>query len=393
MRSPDVNVVRAALASLWNYSGRVVGLGWTALLVAKLGIGDYGTYAMAVAAGVMINAAIDNAFYVRSLRIEPDRFEGERCARVICGVLVAALGVLCFVQWYIVGFAIIIGAGEQLFNTFKSQYLRTGRPDITMRFDAVRQLLSIGLGAAGIVFLGADLHQATWLYAVPYLVILLICLRFIPGRRPLAPGGPREIALLSLESFAAVTYTQGDLLLIGGIAGEKMAGYYSVALVTALAISVIGQNYANTFVESMRAVNGHMSAAPPLRRIVRVAAATSLAMALIGIGVLISGLANLVGVIALIMSVWVFARSINAMFTLLLFLQHRDAMRVRATVVVAVIKMSLLVPVVHTFGVIGAAVSCVLCEIGLLLWYHHVIYRRVNEHNTIPSGGDVKTAS
>ncbi|MDY6811278.1 MAG: hypothetical protein SW127_20060 [Actinomycetota bacterium] len=64
---------RAALASFWNYSSRVVGLGWTALLIGKLGIAEYGQYAIAVAAAAIINAAIDNAFYVRSLRVDQDR--------------------------------------------------------------------------------------------------------------------------------------------------------------------------------------------------------------------------------------------------------------------------------------------------------------------------------
>jgi O-antigen/teichoic acid export membrane protein len=381
MRAIDVHVLRAALASMWSYSSRVVGLGWTALLIGKLGIGDYGKYSIAVAAAALVNAAIDNAFYVRSLRIEPDRFERERCARVIFGVLVGAAGVLCFLEWYIAGFAIIVAAGELLFNTFKSQYLRSGRPDIAMRFDAVRQLTSIGLGAGGIVFLGAGLHIATWLYVAPYALILAVCLRYVRGRRPAAPGGIREISLLSVEAFAAAVYAQGDLLVIGATSGDRMAGYYSVALVTALAISMIGQNYANTFIETLRGVNGHLTSAPPLAHVTRVAAVTGAAMASVGIGVLISGRADLVGVVALIMSVWVFARSINHMFIVLLFLQHRDVLRVRATVVVAVIKMSVLLPAVHLFGIIGAAVSCVLCEVGLLLWYHHVIYRRPSEHN------------
>lgn len=384
MRSLDDHVLRAVLASMWSYSSRVVGLGWTALLIARLGIGDYGRYSIAVAAAVLINAAIDNAFYVRSLRIDVDRYERERCARVIVGLLVAVAGVLCFLDWYIAGFAIIVAAGELLFNTFKSQYLRSGRPDITMRFDAARQLVSIGLGASGIVFLGANLHQATWLYVSPYLVILVVCLRYVPGRRPAPPGGFKEISLLSVESFAAAVYAQGDLLVIGAIAGDRLAGYYSVALVAALAISLIGQNYANTFIDTLRAVNGHLTAAPPLARVARVAAVTGAAMGAVGIAVLISGRAELVGIVALTMSAWVFTRSINQMFTVLLFLQHRDALRVRATVTVAVIKMSLLLPAVHLLGIVGAAISCVLCEVGLLCWYHHVLYRRVSDHNTSP---------
>ncbi|MET0452052.1 MAG: hypothetical protein ABW137_09450 [Mycobacterium sp.] len=374
MKLAESHVFRAAVASFWNYSSRVVGLGWTALLIARLGIADYGQYAMAVAAAAIVNAAIDNAFYVRSLRIDQDRYERERCARVLFGSVVAIAGIACFLEWYIAGFAIIVAAGELMFNTFKSQYLRVSRPDIAMRFDAVRQLVSIGLAAGAIVFFDANLHEATWLYVVPYLLIWLVCLRYVPGRKPAVPGGVREISLLSTEAFAAAVYAQGDLLVLGAIGGDRIAGYYSVALVTALAISMIGQNFANTYIEALREAKGHRSSAPPVAHIIRAALVTGAAMAAIGIGILIWGGANEVGIIALIMSLWVFARTINHIFIVILFLQHADALRVRATVVSAVVKMAFVVPAVHLMGAYGAAISCVVCELALLAWYRHVIF-------------------
>lgn len=377
MKFADSHVQRAAVASFWNYSSRVVGLGWTALLISKLGVADYGKYSIGVAAAAIINAAIDNAFYVRSLRIEADRFERERCTRVLFCSVVAAIGIATYFNWYIAGFAIMVAAGEMYFNTFKSQYLRVGRPDVAMRFDAIRQLASIAVATCYLVLVPEPhLQVAIALYVAPYAAIMVVCLFYVPGRQPAVPGGAKEISLLSLEAFANAVYGQGDLLVIGLLAGDKVAGYYSIALVTALAISTIGQNYANTFIEQLRAARGHLDSAPPLRHVARVAMVTGGAMALIGVGILIWGGAPVVGGVFLVMALWVFVRSINHVFIVILFLQHRDALRVRATVVAAIAKISLLFPAVHMLGAYGAAISCVVLEAILLAYYYRVIYRK-----------------
>lgn len=371
----DTHFMRAVTASFWNYSSRGVGLGWTALLIAILGVGDYGKYSIAVAAAAIINAGLDNAFYVRSLRIDEDRFERERCARVLFGMCVAAVGVASYFVWYLAGFAIMVAAGELLFNTYKSQYLRQGRPDVAMRFDAVRQLASIALGAGYLVLAPhPELSTAAALYALPYAVILIVTLRYLTRRDPAVPGGIKEISLLSSEALAFAVYGQGDLLVIGLIAGDRVAGYYSLALVTALAISTLGQNYANTFVERLRRADGSVDSAPPLRDATKVGLATGTVMVAIGVGVLIWGGTPLVGILFLVLSAWVFARSITHVLIIILFLQRRDLLRVRATVTAAAIKMGVLFPVVHAFGGIGAAVTCVLIEFGLLFVYRRAVY-------------------
>jgi len=377
MKIADSHLLRAAVASFWNYSSRIVGLGWTVLLISKLGVADYGKYAIGVAAAAIINAAIDNAFYVRSLRIDADRFESERCTRVLFCSVIAAVGIVTYFEWYIAGFAIIVAAGEMYFNTFKSQFLRLGRPDIAMRYDAIRQLASIALAAGYLVVApNPDLELAVAFYVAPYAVVMAVCLAYVPGRRPAVPGGTNEIFLLSLEAFANAVYGQGDLLVIGWLAGDKVAGYYSIALVTALAISTVGQNYANTFIERLRSAGGHLNSAPPLRHVTRVAMVTGGVMASIGVGIMIWGGAPVVAEVFLVLSVWVFVRSIDHVFIVILFLQHRDALRVRATVVAAVFKIGLLFPAVHLLGALGAAISCVLLECCLMAYYYHVIYRR-----------------
>lgn len=392
MKIAESHLARTAIASTWIYSTRVLGLGFTALLIAKLGIADYGKYALGVAAAATINAMIDNAFYVRSLRIEEIRFQRERCARVLFGTVIGIVGVICFfvLDWYVVGFAIVVAAGELLFNTFKSQYLRAGRPDIATRFDAIRQPASIA-PAAAYLFIASDpqLSIATALYTTPYAVIMLICLRYVPGRRPARPGDRREILTLSTEALAAAIYGQGDLLVLGLLAGDTIAGYYSVALVTAIAVSTIGQQYASTYVERMRAAAGQLHSAPALRDLSKVATVTGAAMALIGVGILVWGGADNVGIICLIMSLWVGARSVEFSFVAILFQQRRDALRVRATSAAAVVKLSLLFPVVHVFGGYGAAVASVLCEFALIAVYYRGIYhQRVSLEST--ASGEVR---
>ena len=372
---PENNFVRAGLASFWSYGGRVFGLVWTAAMIHSLGIDQYGIYAMGFAGAALLNAPLDNAFYIRSMRISEEDYQRERCARVLFGTLVGAVGVVVYLHWYIAGFALSVAAGELLFNTFKSQYLRASRPDITMRFDAIRQLVAIGLGGSYLYIAESpSLFVSSSLYLLPYLAIWARTLRYVPGRTPQFPGPRREFLLLSAEAFAAAAYASGDVLIIGAVAGNDVAGYYSVASVTALAIASIGQNYANTFVNTLRVADGHLDSAPPAKHILRVASTTAAVMALVGVGILVWGGADDVGYVALILALFVFARSITYVYTVILSLQHRDALRVKATAAIAVVKVISVILLAYKFGGYGAAIACVYCEFAMVLFYRHAIY-------------------
>ena len=369
------HVVRASIAAGWSYSGRFVGLGWTALLIAKLGFTSYGQYAMAVAIAAMVNAGVDNAFFVRSLRVDEYRFVLERCTRVILGLLLMLSGAAVFLFEYIAGAAILIAAGELLFNAFKSRYMRSGRPDLVTRFDTVRQVASIG---GAVVYLALapspSLTIATAIYLLPYIVVAGCTVPYIVGHRPSSPGRYREIVLLSTEALAAAAYSQGPLLVVGLVSGHTAAGYYSVAQVSALAIAMVGQHYATTYIEKLRDATGHRGAAPSLSNLIRMAGGTGAAMIILGIGILIWAGADTAGYTALVLSAFVAARSINYVFTTILFLQHRDGLRVRATVAVTLAQLALLFPLVHAFGTYGAAAACVACEFTLLATYYRAIY-------------------
>ncbi|MGN7134466.1 lipopolysaccharide biosynthesis protein [Rhodococcoides corynebacterioides] len=360
------HALRAGLASLWSYLGRAVGLLWTVALVHGLGVAAYGRYAVAVACASLINAGIDNAFHVRSLRLDEHRYEQERAARTIVGIGVGALGVVCFTEWFVVGFALVMASGEMLFNTAKSRTLRGGRPDRTMRYDAARQVASIGCGGAGLYLWSTPTIETVGaLYLMPYAVVAAICLGYLPRRRPARPGATGPAAALTLEAIAAAAYTQGDVVVIGWVAGDTVAGYYSLAFVAALAISSIGQNYANTFVERMRNSGGHHSEAPSLRDSARVGLVTGAGMLIVGLGILVWGGADYTGVVAVVLSVFVAARAVDHTFVLLLIVRGHDRSRIRITVVSAVLKIALLTAVVTHFGGYGAAVTTALCEVGV----------------------------
>ncbi len=375
MKLAQNHLVRAAIATSWNYGGRALGLGWTALIISRLGIGDYGRYAIAIAAAAIINAAVDNAFLVRSLRIDDDRFQQERCARALFGITTAAVGAVVFTESAMAGFAVLVCAGEQLFNTYKSQYMRSGRPDIAMRFDAIRQFSSIAV-AGGYLILSSDPHlsAAAAFYVSPYAVIVCACLTYIPGRRPARPGDARETSILSIEALAAAIYGQGDLLILGMFVGETVTGYYSVALVTAIALSTAGQHYATTFVQGLRASRGALHAAPRRTDVFRAGALTGCVMAAIGVGVLAWGGPREVGTLIAVMSLWVAARTVQYSFIVVLFTQHRDVLRVRATGAAAVGKVAALFPMVIWWGAYGAAVTAVICDLALTSYYHWQIY-------------------
>lgn len=124
----------------------------------------------------------------------------------------------------------------------------------------------------------------------------------------------------------------------------------------------------------LRAAGGHIDSAPPAKHILRVALTTSTVMALVGVGILVWGGADDVGYVALILALFVFARSITYIYTVILSLQHRDALRVQATAAIAVVKVISVFLLAYKFGGYGAAVACVYCEFTMVFVYRHALY-------------------
>ncbi|GAA4777248.1 lipopolysaccharide biosynthesis protein [Microbacterium gilvum] len=372
LRNP--HLLRAGLASGWVVFGRVIGLLWTLLLIAQLGIGDYGVYAMAYAVSAIIAAPVDNIFLVRALRVDDGRFRAERITRALVGGGLFAAGAAVFALSPSAGFALFIAGGEISFNALKSRSLREGHPHVVMRRDAARQAASILVAGGYLVLVpGASLALAMLLYATPYLVVCALALWTARGARPAVPGRAREMGLLWLDAGALAVYLQGDILLLGLLTTEEIAGVFSLASVLALAATTVAQMFVQTYHERLREAGGDPKAGPSARVIAIVALGLGGGTSLLGLVLVVvpnpwAGL----GVVLIIMGLFVALHALALILTTILYVQHRDGHRVAAGWTAAAVKLGL-VALLAEAGAIGAAVACVVAEIVLVVWYLRVV--------------------
>lgn len=369
------NLVKAGVAALWTYGGRGIGLLWTVALIAQLGIADYGHYAMAFALAAIVAAPLDHPFGVRSIRVAEDDYLGERTTRSLIGVGLVVVG-LCLIEVdYIAWFALVVAGGEMTFNAYKSRALRDGHPNITQRMDTARQAASIALATA-YLFLAAEptLFVASLLYVSPYLLIAVLALAQSRTSRPRVPGSGREMSLLFSENLANAVYIQGDVLLLGYLTDSTIAGYYSVASVTAWAVAFVGQSFGHTFHERLREAGGLVSAGPALKHTVLLASAAGSLLLVAGVVLFFTPDPPEVAGALAVMSVFVVMRVVNYVFTTVLYLQHRDRTRVLAAATLAPLKMVLIL-CLFPLGAIGAAVASVITDAVLLLWFTRALYR------------------
>ncbi len=368
------NLLKAGVASGWVLGGRVMGLLWTSLLIFRLDLGDYGLYAMAYAISAIIAAPIDNIFLVRSLRVDDETFRRERSTRVCVGAALLLLGIVCFLPSFVVGFALLVAGGEILFNAFKSSRLRDGHPNVVMRFDAIRQIVSIALASA-YLFATEDpqLEIAVAIYSSPYLVILVLAAFQARGSRPARPGGGREMLLLWLDAGALALYLQGDVLLLGVLTNNEIAGAYSLTSVVSLAATAFAQMFVHTYHERLRIAGGDPAAGP--RLLVTLCIALLLGAGVFSLGAVVVAVGNQeqVGTVLLAMSVFVVLHSVALVLTTVLYLQRRDGHRVMAGWIAVVVKLGLLT-LLAGMGALGAALASIAAELVLVAWYLRVVY-------------------
>ncbi len=380
----NANLFKAGVAALWTYGGRGIGLLWTVALIARLGIGDYGHYAMAFALAAIIAAPLDHPFTVRSVRVDEDAYTGERTTRVIAGLALILLGVCLIDVNYIAWFALVVAGGEISFNAYKSRALRDGHPDITQRLDTARQASSIALATA-YLFVAQDptLLAASALYAAPYLVVVAAAIVQTRAARPRVPGSLREMSMLFSENLANAVYIQGDVLLLGYLTDSTVAGYYSVASVTAWAVAFIGQSFGHTFHEDLRLAGGRVTAGPALRSTAALASAAGSLLLIAGLVLFLTPAPDQVAGAMVIMSLFVVMRVMNHVFTTVLYLQHRDRTRVLAAATLAPLKM-VSVLVLFPLGAIGAAIASVVTDAVLLVWFRRALYTQPAEDEVSP---------
>lgn len=377
------HLTKALVAAMWTYGGRGIGLLWTLILIAKLGIGGYGQYAMAFALAAIAAAPVDNPFSVRAIRESESRFLSERSGRVLVGLTAMAAGVALIPVNYLAWFALLVGGGEIVFNAYKSRAFRDGDPHRVMRMDTIRQTTSIALGT-GYLMLAPQpsLVGASLLYAAPYLVIACASIRMVWGVAPKAPGTPRIIAVLFTEHLANAVYIQGDILLLGFLTNSDVAGYYSVASTFAWAVAQIGQSFGVTYHEKLRAAGGHASAGPPKKHVLVVATGASLVLLTVGVVLLFIPVATQLAVSMIVMSAFVFLRVFNFVYTTLLYLQRRDAARTISAGAVAPVKLGLVaVLAMAGLGAVSGAIASVVADALLL-----VVLSRASRSGPLESG-------
>lgn len=378
----DASLVKAAVAAGWVYSGRGLGLLWIVAINRELGIAQYGYYALAVGLAPLIATVLENPFVVRSIRVSDEEFHAERFTRVLLGATCVGLGVAAVGSVYVLGYGLIVAGGELIFNAYKSVHLRAGSPDVVNRLDTIRQVTSIGCGVGALLLLPEPTVLVVSLaYAAPYLVVLVVAAATIPVHRPVFPGRPKEASLLSAEALVHAANVQGDLLLLGLLTDSTIAGYYSLASVTAWALVTPAQAYGQTFHESLRLADGALTAGPPWRRSVAVSGSSAALLAAVGAGLLwLSPVPDPVGTTMLVLAVFVFGRSMNTIFAIVMYAQHRDRARFGWALPALPLKLGgVAFSAFAGLGAVGAGIACAVAELVLLAAYSRLVYGRVGQ--------------
>lgn len=372
------NLGRAGIASGWVIAGRLVGLGWTLTLLTRVGVSDYGSYAMGFALAAIVAAPLDNVFYVRSLRVEQALYARERSARALCGGVVFVLGAALFVPTFLVGFALLVAGGEILFNALKSEHLRAGHPQRAVRLDLARQGASIAIGA-GYLFLTPQpqLAVAAALYLTPYLVVAVAAIRCLGGTAPRLHSSPRETMLLVADALGLGLYLQGDILILGLVASSALAGVYSIASLIALAAVSVAQLFAQTYAERLRVAHGAPSAGPAPALWVGVCVVLGAGVAAIAGSVAVVRPGEAVIPVLLVMSVFAALRSGSTILTSFLYVQQRDGHRVLIGGLAAIAKLALILVVAGPLGPLGAvgtAAVAVAVELVIVTRFARLVY-------------------
>lgn len=358
------------------YGGRACGMVWTLALVAKLGIADYGQYAMAYAVYSLIGSPIDNLFVVRSVRESEKHFLSDRATRYLLGVGMMAIGLALLEVNYVAAFGLFVSGGELTLKAWESRSLRDGHPHKAAQIDTGRQFASV-VPACIYLFVAPHptLQIATSILVAPYVLCALIVGPIAMRHRPGIPGSPRVIAILVGETFAIMAGVQGDLLLLGWLTNHTVAGYYGICTTVTLAIVAVGQTFGMSYNQALRDGDGHVSAGPPLKGTLLLGVAATLLVLITGLVMLVvPAVPEELAVAMVIMSLFCGMRTISTVFQAVLYNQHRDGVRLVANFSIVPIRLGL-VALLAGAGAVGAAVAAVITDAILLAIYFRVLYK------------------
>lgn len=372
------NLFKTLIGVAWMYGARGVGLLWTFALIGKLGISDYGLYAMAFAFATILGPTLDNPWSVRAMRESEDRFARERVSRYLLGIALMAGGI-ALIPFTFIGFlGLAVAGGELTFNSYISRDVRDGHPDKVFKWGASRQFASVGLACA-YLFAVPDptLLGACLLYCAPYLVIAVMAGFVVRGHRPGLPGDVRLMGILQGEMlFGTTLYLQGDVLLLGWLTNTEIVGYYNIGLMLTTALAAVGQSFVMTYHEPLRLSGGDLSAGPKLRTTLTLGLVVGVLTVIVGVGLLLSPAPPVVGIVMVIMAGFGAVRTVIAIFQVILYAQHRDRLRFLVALSLIPFKFLLLTVLVWLgLGAIGAAIATTVADVALLAVFAFAIYR------------------
>ncbi|MGE7002965.1 hypothetical protein ACQKHK_12590, partial [Staphylococcus capitis] len=134
------------------------------------------------------------------------------------------------------------------------------------------------------------------------------------------------------------------------------------------------QSFAITFHEPLRHAEGDLSAGPPLRQTLGLAAAGGTLVFLIGVGLLISPAPTQLAVTMMIMAGFAALRIVSWIFQVILYNQRRDLFRLTIAVALVPVKFALVVALAPSLGAVGAAISSTACDAVLLATFATALY-------------------
>jgi O-antigen/teichoic acid export membrane protein len=381
---PPSNLRRAIHASGWMYSSRALVFGWALLLTHEFGIADYGSYAMAFAAGALIGVPLDSYFTVRTPRVSEKTFDGERTTRVFIGLGLVLLGWMIWPFTFVGGFAVGKAGVDVCFQASRSPLIRDGHPDRAQRADVARQVVGIALGTAYLLlFPGATIEVAALIYLAGSASPILIGVRNLVVHPPVRPEMTARTASILGESIGGVAYVQAEVILLGLLASSTSAGYYSFGATIVWSLAALGQSFAYTFHEGMRHSQGDIATGPPLGTALRLSVATA---------VVIAGIAVALRLVELDQALWLtfawlapvsFLRTLSSVSTVVLTMQHRDLFRLKVTAVSLAVKVSLIV-LLSSKGGPGAAVAFLVSDLIMSGTYTLSVYGRRGPFSSEP---------
>ncbi|MCW2800862.1 MAG: hypothetical protein JWQ70_2334 [Aeromicrobium sp.] len=367
---------KAFEASGWMYSSRALVFGWALLLTHQFGIGEYGIYAMAFAAGSLIGVPLDSYFTVRAPRVDDAVFLRERATRALIGMTLVVLGVLIWPVSFGAGFAVAKAGVDLCFQASRSNLIRDGHPERAQRADAIRQVLGLVMGSAYLLLVdNPSLSFAAALYLIGCGLPILRGVRAIAEHAPIRPELTGRTAYILTEAVGGVAYVQAEVILLGLLGSPSSAGYYSFGSTIVWSLASLGQSFGYTFHEKLRNSNGAVASGPPLPTAVWLSVSTGVVVAVIAVGLRIVDAEDVLWVTFAWLAPVSFLRTLSSVSTVVLSMQHRDSFRMKITAVSVVIKVGLVVALRESGGP-GAAVAFLVSDLVMSGSYTASVYRR-----------------